>query len=651
MEPDFSGWATKAGIKCTDGRTIGRDAFRHQDELTVPLVWQHCHNDPENVLGHVILKNHPEGVRASAFFNSSPKAQHARGLVQHKDINSLSIWANQLIERAGLVLHGVIREVSLVLSGANPGALIDTISLRHADGSETDVEDEAIIYTGLELELQHASNATEKDDNMAVDEKTVQDVYESLSDEQKEVVHFMIGTALEEAGSLGQSAFDPTEFLDNLNEKLTAIQEGITMSHNVFEQEGIKAKGQTLSHAEVMEIVAAAKKGGSLKDAVADYALAHGIENIDIMFPDAVAIDGATPEFLKRRTEWATKLLGGVRKSPFSRIRTLYADLTFEDARAKGYVKGTLKKEEFFNVSKRETTPTTIYKKQQLDRDDIVDITDFDVVAWLKGEMRLMLDEELARAILIGDGRDIAHADKINEQNIRPIASDHELFTTQIYVNIDDASSNMQEVIDSIIMNRRYYKGTGLPTMFTTETYISRLLLLRDTTGRRIYSSLADVAQELRVAEIIGVEVMEEVEDLVAVIVNPVDYVVGATRGGEVNMFDDFDIDYNQQKYLIETRCCGAMVKLKGALAIRKTVGTNVLVIPASPTFNPVTGALTIVNQTGVVYKHGATVVNALGSPYTVPAGTSWVIDATPDAGYYFSTSEDDSWTFEADPA
>lgn len=649
MEPDFSGWATKAGLKCTDGRTIMPDAFKHQDQSRVPLVWQHGHNDPENVLGHAILENRADGVYAYGYFNESQKAQHAKGLVQHKDINALSIWANQLIERSGRVLHGAIREVSLVLSGANPGAIIDNVTIRHSDGDSQELDDEAIIYTGLELELAH-SNTTVKDEPMAeithaAADMTVQDVYENMSEEEKNVVHYLIGLALEDAAAnnnnMAQSDIDTTEILNKLNE----IQEGMTMSHNVFEQED-PAKSRSLSHSEVKGIVADAMKNGSLKDAVQNYALSHGITNIDLLFPDAMAIDGGTPEWLKRRTEWATMLLGATRKSPFSRIKTMSADITFEEARAKGYVKGNLKKEEFFGVSKRVTTPTTIYKKQKLDRDDIIDITDFDVVAWLKAEMRLMLDEELARAILIGDGRDIAHEDKINEGNIRPIATDHELFATQVYVNIDDSNSSAQEIIDAIVTNRRFYKGTGLPVMFTTETYISKFLLLKDTTGRRIYSNLADLASELRVSEIIGVEAMEGQGDLVAILVNPVDYVVGADRGGEISMFDDFDIDYNQYKYLIETRCCGALVKLKSAMVVRKTEGSNVLATPLIPSYDAIAGEITINDTTGVTYKIGTTVVTESGSPYAVDPGESVTVTAYPNSGYYFSSSEERSWRF-----
>lgn len=685
MEADFSGYATKAGLKCTDGRTIMPDAFKHQDKLKVPLVWQHGHKDPENVLGHAILENRSDGVYAYGFFNKSAKAEHARGLVEHDDINMLSIWANELVERAGRVLHGAIREVSLVLSGANPGALIENVTIRHSDGDEELLDEEAIIYTGLELEHSHTTNEEEdmalqhagedetvKDIYDTMDEKqqevlhfmigqalegsndlqqdnlghagsdeTVQDVYDSMTDKQKEVLHYMLGQALEDAGSLKQDNIDDTDDAEN-NSK------GTEMKHNVFES-GSSDEGSSLSHDDITGIISDATRGGSLKDAVADYALAHGITDIDTLFPDAVALD-SSPEWLSRRVEWVSALLGAVRKSPFSRIKTISADLTFDEARAKGYVKGALKKEEFFGVTKRQTTPTTIYKKQALDRDDVVDITDFDVVVWLKGEMRLMLDEELARAILIGDGRDVSHEDKINEGNIRPIAKDHELYVTTVNVNIDDASSSVQEVVDAVVANRRYYKGTGLPTMYTSETFISMFLLLKDTLGRRIYKSLEEVASELRVSAIVPVEAMEEETDLVAIIVNPVDYVVGANAGGAVNMFDDFDIDYNKQKYLIETRVSGALTKLKSAIVVRKVASTDVLVVPATPGFVDATGVLTITDQTGVVYKNGATVVNAAGSPYAaIVSGTSITIDATPASGYYFSSSENDSWTFTRD--
>jgi hypothetical protein len=664
---DFSGYATKAGLKCTDGRVIMQDAFKHQDGTQVPLVWQHGHTDPENVLGHAILQNREDGVYAYGFFNRTAKATHLKEAVDHKDIKHMSIWANDLIQRASNVLHGAIREVSLVLSGANPGALIENVSIRHSDGDEIALEDEAIIYTGLEL--SHAAvtvdSTTNNKENDADNEdrvETVQDIYESMTDKQKDVLHYMLGELIE-ANNLDSTSSDNTDSTDNSSEMK---QDNLTdntnpegkeeMTRNVFEGNN-KTDSKVLSHAQLQEIVASAVKTGSLRDAVDQYALQHGITDIDTLFPDATAVDAA-PEWLKRRTDWVDRLLMATRKSPFSRIKTLYADITMDDARAKGYIKGDFKKEEFFSVAKRVTTPTTIYKKQKLDRDDMVDITDFDVVSWLKSEMRLMLDEELARAILIGDGRDIASDEKINEGNIRPIAKDHELYTITLTANVDDANSSAMEVIDLIISNRWRYKGTGQPTLFTTETQIARFMLLKDTTGRRIYKSLAEIAADLRVAEIIPVEVMEDEPNIIGILVNPVDYVVGADKGGQVSMFDDFDIDYNQQKYLIETRVCGALVKLKSAMVIRKTASTNVLVTPNMPTFNHVTGVLSITNQTGVVYTRtnlngsNPTVVNAAGSPYAaIAAGASIVVTATPAAGYYFSSSDDDSWTFTRDQA
>lgn len=672
---DFSGYATKAGLKCTDGRVIMQDAFKHQDGTQVPLVWQHGHTDPENVLGHAILENREDGVYAYGFFNRTAKAAHLKEAVDHKDIKHMSIWANELIQRASNVLHGAIREVSLVLSGANPGAIIENVSIRHSDGDEIALDDEAIIYTGLEL--THAAATITKDNTSDISDTTIEDVINSMTEEQRDVMYYMVSEAMSSAqdNSMSQSNLDENasndDIYNTLNDKQkellhSMIEETIKqntnpegkeeMTRNVFEGNN-KTDSNVLSHSQLQEIVASAVKTGSLRDAVDAYALQHGITDIDQMFPDATAVNAA-PEWLKRRTDWVDRLLMSTRKSPFSRIKTLYADITMDDARAKGYIKGDFKKEEFFSVAKRVTTPTTIYKKQKLDRDDMVDITDFDVVSWLKSEMRLMLDEELARAILIGDGRDVASDEKINEGNIRPIAKDHELYTITINVNVDDANSSSMEIIDAIIANRWRYKGTGQPTLFTTETQISKFMLLKDTTGRRIYKSLEEIAADLRVAEIIPVEVMEDEPSIVGILVNPVDYVIGADKGGQVSMFDDFDIDYNQQKYLIETRVCGALVKLKSAMVIRKTTSTNVLVVPNMPSFNKVTGVLTITNQTGVVYTRtnvngsNPTVVNAAGSPYAaIAAGASIVVTATPAAGYYFDNSEDDSWTFTRDQA
>jgi hypothetical protein len=649
MESDFSGYATKANLKCTDGRTIMPNAFQHQDNSRVPLVWQHGHNDPENVLGHAILENRDDGVYAYGFFNESGKAQHAKGLLEHQDINMMSIWANNLIERSGKVIHGAIREVSLVLSGANPGALIETVTIRHSDGDEYSVDDEAIIYTGLELELKHESGALMPDAQTVASaasanpDLTIQEIYDTMTDVQKEVLHYMVGEAIDSAQ---QSDIDENDEVIAHDDK-----EGITNMANVFEQNGKGSTEPVLSHSDVQQIVADASKQGSLRGAVENYALAHGITDIDILFPEAQSID-TMPEWFSRRTEWVNSLLGATRKSPFSRIKTLSADLTPDEARAKGYITGNLKKEEFFSVSKRITTPTTIYKKQKLDRDDMIDITDFDVVTWLKQEMRLMLDEELARAILVGDGRDVSDDDKINTSNIRPIAYDHELYTTVVNVNVGDASSSQQEVIDAFVLNRSKYKGTGTPNFYTTEAQIAKFLLMKDTLGRRIYSSLSELASELRVAAIIPVEVLESDPTIIGIVVNPVDYVVGADSGGSVSMFDDFDIDYNQYKYLIETRVCGALVKLKSAMVIKSVASNAVLVSPNAPAFVESTGVLTITNQTGVVYTrtvNGAnpTVVNAAGSPYAaIAAGSSITITATPASGYYFATSDNDTWVF-----
>ena len=712
---DFSGWATKAGVKCTDGRVILPNAFKHQDRIKVPLVWSHDHQTPENVLGHAILENRTDedeaGVYMYAFFNKSERAQHTKSLVQHGDITRMSIWANELMEKSKRVMHGMIREVSLVVSGANPDAVIENVMLAHGDGEFETIDDAAVIHSGIDIDLdpEHAklpfgidtsddegdtelkheedAEATDTEDPSGDDDREevmahAQEIYDSMDTNQQALLHEMIEDAAETGGDLKhaeldadasvgdvmstftqpqldvvaylvhQAATTTNESTDEMKQSDTPdTEEGTNTMGNVFEKDADNAEGKTLSHSDIQSIFAEAQKGngGSLKEAAASYALQHNITNIEVLFPDARAIDNV-PEFLARRNEWVADLLGGTRKTPFSRVKTLWADITMDEARAKGYITGSMKKEEFFPVAKRVTTPTTIYKKQKLDRDDMVDITDFDVVAWLKAEMRLMLDEEIARAILVGDGRDISHEDKINEGNIRPIASDHELYTTTVNVNIDDADSDMNEVVDQIIRNRRFFKGSGQPTMYTSEQYIAEFLLVRDGFGRRMYKTLSELATELRVKRIVPVEVLEEYEDIVAVMVNPMDYVVGATAGGEVTMFDDFDIDYNQHKYLIETRMCGALTKLKAALCVRKVAANLVLAVPPEPDFDPATGALTITDTTGVVYKNQAdTTLNNAGSPYTVPTGTEWTVTATPDTGYYFGSSEDDEWVFLAD--
>lgn len=581
---DFSGWATRNDLKCSDGRVIRRDAFKHDDGIKVPLVWNHQHNDPRNVLGHAWLENRPEGVYTYGFFNDSESGEIGKILVKHGDICALSIYANQLQQRGCDVLHGEIREVSLVHAGANPGAFIDSM-LKHGEDSD----DEAIIYTGMPLYLSHSD--ADKQENKADDgekketsekkdepekktdsdeEKTVADVINSMTEEQKNVMYAMIGQAMDDQGES-----DPESEDNNDDDSKGGTN---TMKHNVFDKDDrqkenvlVHSDGSEVSSEEISTIFGDIKRYGSLKDSV----LAHGIDNVDYLFPDAQTLAN-TPEFIQRDTGWVKKVMSGVHHTPFSRIKSIFADITEDDARAKGYFKGKLKKEEVFGLLKRTTTPTTVYKKQKMDRDDVVDITDFDVVAWLKSEMRMMLDEELARAYLIGDGRLASSDDKINEQNIRPILKDEELYTIQATVSVQSSATEddkAREFIRTAIKARKNYKGSGQPTLYTTEDILTDCLLLTDTTGRDLYTDVAQLAKKLRVKEIVTVPVMEGVNGknggaLMGIIVNLADYNVGADRGGAVNMFDDFDIDYNQQKYLIETRCSGALIKPYSAIAL-----------------------------------------------------------------------------------
>lgn len=581
---DFSGWATRNDLKCSDGRVIRRDAFKHDDGIKVPLVWNHQHNDPRNVLGHAWLENRPEGVYTYGFFNDSESGEIGKILVKHGDICALSIYANQLQQRGCDVLHGEIREVSLVHAGANPGAFIDSM-LKHGEDSD----DEAIIYTGMPLYLSHSDadkqedktddgekkETSEKKDDPekktdSDEEKTVADVINSMTEEQKNVMYAMIGQAMEDQGESDPESEDNND--DNSKGGTN------TMKHNVFDKDDrqkenvlVHSDGSEVSSEEISTIFGDIKRYGSLKDSV----LAHGVDNVDYLFPDAQTLAN-TPEFIQRDTGWVKKVMSGVHHTPFSRIKSIFADITEDDARAKGYFKGKLKKEEVFGLLKRTTTPTTVYKKQKMDRDDVVDITDFDVVAWLKSEMRMMLDEELARAYLIGDGRLASSDDKINEQNIRPILNDEELYTIQATVSVQSSATEddkAREFIRTAIKARKNYKGSGQPTLYTTEDILTDCLLLTDTTGRDLYADVAQLAKKLRVKEIVTVPVMEGVNGknggaLMGIIVNLADYNVGADRGGAVNMFDDFDIDYNQQKYLIETRCSGALIKPYSAIAL-----------------------------------------------------------------------------------
>ena len=558
---DFSGWATRNNIKCSDGRTIRKNAFKDNDGQTVPLVWNHSHDDPTNVLGHALLENRDQGVYAYCTFNNSELGQTAKELVEHGDVTSLSIYANKLKQNGGDVIHGAIREVSLVLAGANPGAYIDSVMIH---GEESD--EEAVIFTGENISLSHAENELQPEEKLEEEktmakEKTLQDVFDELTEEQKNVVYALIGQALEDAGVNGEDEGD--------NE----------MKQNVFDNDEMNS-GNVLSHSDMMDIISDAKRYGSMKDSFLAHTQNYGIENVDFLFPDPETLD-VPPTFIQRDMGWVQKVMSGVHHTPFSRIKSMFADITADEARAKGYIKGNMKKEEVFTLLKRTTTPTTIYKKQKMDRDDVVDITDFDVIAWLKKEMRSMLDEEIARAILVGDGRLSSSDDKINESNIRPILTDEDLYTIKANITVAaDAtgSEKAKAFIDAVIRSRKEYKGSGSPTLFTTEDMVTECLLLEDTIGHKLYKSEAELATTLRVKEIVTVEVMEGVQDknshdVAGIIVNLADYNVGADKGGAVNMFDDFDIDYNQQKYLIETRCSGALIKPYSAIALAFVTG------------------------------------------------------------------------------
>ena len=572
---DFSGWATRNDLKCADGRTIRRDAFKHNDGDVVPLVWNHQHDDPFNCLGQAALENKPEGVYAYCSFNNSESGKQARELVMHGDVKALSIYANHLSQnkRTGDVFHGDIKEVSLVLAGANPGALIEDI-IQHSD--DDDGDEQAIIYAGgaFDLEIRHSD--IPKEEPMNPDEKlihadpepaeendteeTIGDILSTLNEKQMNAVYAIVGQALEDGGATDDE-YD---------------EEGDTeVKHNIFDNDPAD-QSNVLQHADMEAILADGKRYGSLRES----ALAHGIDGIDTLFPEPKNLN-TPPDWITRKMDWVSKVMSGVHHTPFSRIKSMYADLTADEARAKGYIKGKLKKEQVFTLLKRTTTPTTIYKKQKLDRDDVIDITDFDVVAWLKTEMRFMLDEEIARAILVGDGRDGSSDDKINEMNIRPIWTDSDLYTIKATVTKKAGATEddmAKAFIRTAIKSRKDYRGSGEPVLFTTEDMITNCLLLEDTTGRVIYDSIDKLRTVLRVREIIAVPVMEgltrtdaddsKVHSLMGIIVNLNDYNVGADKGGAVNMFDDFDIDYNAQKYLIETRCSGAMIKPYAAIAI-----------------------------------------------------------------------------------
>ena len=577
---DFSGWATRNDLKCSDGRTIRKDAFKDNNGQKVPLVWNHQHNDPLNILGHALLENRQEGVYAYCTFNETEAGQNAKLLVEHGDVSALSIYANQLKQRGSDVIHGAIREVSLVLAGANPGAFIDSV-ICHGEESE----EEAIIYTGEDISLFHAEcdkkeetkeekpvenekkttegekKTTESEKKTTDSEETVGEVLDTLNEKQKTAVFALIAQALENA--------------DNSNDD---DEEEKEMKHNVFDQDETM-KENVLSHSDIESILSDAKRSGSLKESFLAHTATYGIDQIDTLFPEPKSMN-TPPEFIKRDMDWVAGVINGVHHTPFSRIKSMFANITEDEARAKGYIKGNLKKEEVFTLLKRTTTPTTIYKKQKLDRDDILDITDFDVVAWIKGEMRMMLDEEIARAILVGDGRLTSDDDHIPEQNIRPVWKDDDLYTIKTKITVSTTATDddkAKAMIKAAVKSRKNYKGSGNPVLYTTEDFLTNCLLLEDTQGYRLYKSEQDVATAMRVSKIVTVPVMEgltrtdsesKTRTLMGIIVNLKDYNVGADKGGAVNMFDDFDIDYNQQKYLMETRCSGALIKPYSAIAL-----------------------------------------------------------------------------------
>ena len=571
---DFSGWATRNDIRCSDGRTIRRGAFAEQDGTTVPLVWNHNHADADNVLGHAILENRDQGVYAYCFFNNTKQGNNAKELVTHGDICSLSIFANQLKQNGGDVIHGAIREVSLVLAGANPGAKIENI-MAHGDNSE----EEAIIYNDSdEINLAHSEEKEKMEEENK--EKTVKDVIDSMTEEQRNVMYALIGEAIE--STKNESDDDQSNEEEN------------QMKHNAFENEDQtkKEETETLSHSEFMEIVSEAKRKGSMKDAFLDHNiteipyLAHSITNVGNLFPESKAVS-RVPEVVDRDQTWVGNVMASVKHTPFSRVKSFYANITADEARAKGYVKGAKKVEEVITALKRTTDPQTVYKLQKMDRDDIIDITDFDVVAWLKGEMRGKLDEEIARAILIGDGRSSSSADKVDPLKIRPVYQDDTTYTIKRILTRAagaDDSAFAKAFIKDVVKSRKEYKGSGNPTLYTTEDMLTSMLLIEDTTGRVIYDTIEKLKTALRVRDIVTVPVMENVgrEDtpgkkkwnLLGILVNLSDYNVGADKGGSVNMFDDFDINYNKYEYLIETRCSGALVKPYSAITFEEEIST-----------------------------------------------------------------------------
>lgn len=663
-EPDFSGWASKNDLKCSDGRVLKSGAFQHMDKVQVPLVWMHKHNEPENVLGHAVLENRAFGVYTHGYFNKSVRGQHMKQAVQHGDIVAMSIYANNLTERATRngkeVYHGDIKEVSLVLNGANPGALIEFVNMAHGD--QIHELDEAIIHTGLALEF---SKKPKKENKMAKKETQalehaggaptageIKEVFETLDDTQKAVVYFMLGDAAEKAKTetvAEHSGFgDKEEFLAHIND---TIQEGFKQmtTTNLFEQQGAVTTGGKLTHADFTALMVKAKKVGSFKEAlesdIIEHAGTYGINDIELLFPDAKSI--GAPEVYSRRMGWVPKLLGGTKHTPFAKVKSVVFDITEEDARARGYIKGNQKKDEVVNLMKRTTGPATIYKKQKLDRDDLIDIdiTDINVVAWLKAEIRMMLEEEIARAILFGDGRSAGSEDKVKDpagansgDGIRSIVHDSDFYAVKT-----DLAANVspKDAVKGIIRSRSKWRGTGKPTLFISDAFLTDIMLEEDKFGRSLYETEKALADKLRVEEIVTVDIIDDLENLFAILVNPTDYSIGTNKGGELTSFEDFDIDFNQHKYLMETRLSGALTKPFSAIVIRRALGT--LATATNPSFDGGLNQITIPTATGVIYSIND-VDQDPAEVITITEQTEVVARAAD--GYYLKANTTREWTY-----
>lgn len=671
-EPDFSGWATKNDLRCSDGRTIKAGAFSHMDKVTVPLVWMHQHNNPENVLGHAVLENRAFGVYTHGYFNESERAQHMKHSVQNGDITSMSIYANNLTEKITRdgkeVYHGDIKEVSLVLAGANPGAFIENVNLAHGDGIHE--LNEAVIYTGEEL--MHGEPAdiddNDKESNMgdklnkeevvehAADTATsMKDVFDGLTDDQKAVVYFMLGDAAEkakqeatDAAAAGDTAkhdeiTQKGEFLAHINDTLKEGFAHMGDTRNLFESQGRVTTGGKLSHAGFADLMNEAKKLGSFQEAYMAHADDYGVRDIEMLFPDAKQV--GEPEVYSRRMGWVPNLLGGTKHTPFAKVKSVVFDITADEARARGYIKGNQKVDEVVSLMKRTTGPTTVYKKQRLDRDDLIDIdiTDINIVAWLKAEIRTMLEEEIARAILFGDGRSAASPDKIKDpmgansgDGIRSIVNDSDFYAIKA-----DLAANVspKDAVKGIIRQRSKWRGTGKPTLYISDAFLTDIMLEEDKFGRALYETEQALADKLRVAEIVTVDIIDDLENLFAVLVNPIDYSIGTNKGGELTSFEDFDIDFNQHKYLMETRLSGALTKPFSAIVIRRAQGT--LAVATNPSFDGTTNTITIPASTGVIY-----LINEEPVTGDVVITQTTEVTAVADTGYYLAANTTRDWTY-----